>query len=166
MTETDYIESFYFRRKHRIHGNLSHDYSGEGGELRWYIYCIQDNPCHKQYIGSSVNIRARWATHKSTCNSENSKSSGLANHFRNGGCKNDLGREKTTLSITLIDFMDTSESSLSRAGHISGPQCSCSECNRLKRKEDMWILRMGTFYGDSALNSRDEIKSDTRCNYH
>ena len=30
----------------------------------------------------------------------------------------------------------------------------------------MWILRMGTFYGDSALNSRDEIKSDTRCNYH
>ena len=36
----------------------------------------------------------------------------------------------------------------------------------LKRKEDMWILRMGTFYGDTALNSRDEIKSDTRCNYH
>ena len=62
--------------------------------------------------------------------------------------------------------MDTSELTLSRVGHISGPQCSCSECNRLKRKEDMWILRMGTFYGDSALNSRDEIKSDTRYNYH
>ena len=106
-----------------------------------------------------------WATHKSTCNSETSKSSGLAKHFRNGGGKNDLGKEKTTLSITLIDFIETSTDILSRVGHIPGPQCNCSECNRLKRKEDMWILRLGTFYGDSSLNHRDEIKSDTRCNY-
>ena len=165
MVETDHIESYHFKRKHRIHGNLSHDFSGVGGELRWFIYCIQDIPCHKQYVGSTISLRARWATHKSTCNSETSKSSGLAKHFQNGGCKNDLGKEKTTLSITLIDFIETSTDILSRVGHIPGPQCNCSECNRLKRKEDMWILRLGTFYGDSSLNHRDEIKSDTRCNY-
>ena len=83
-----------------------------------------------------------------------------------GGCKNDTGREKTTLSLTLIDYITTSEDTLSKVGHISGPQCTCSECWRLKRKEDFWILRLGTFYGDTGLNFRDEIKSDTRYNYH
>ena len=86
--------------------------------------------------------------------------------FEMGVVKMTQGGKKTTLTLTLVDYIDTSEDTLSRVGHISGPQCTCSECCRLKRKEDFWILRLGTFYGDTALNFRDEIKSDTRYNYH
>ena len=40
-----------------------------------------------------------------------------------------------------------------------------AECQRLKRIEDKWILRMGTFYGDSGLNTRDELTTAVRGNY-
>ena len=46
-----------------------------------------------------------------TCNSQKSKSSGLAKHFMDG-CPFDIGKEKTTLVISLIDFYDTTEEKL------------------------------------------------------
>ena len=115
-------------------------------------------------VGSTTNVCKRWANHKSTCNSQSSKSMGLANHFRNGGCKNDLGKQKTTLKFTLIDFYDTSEEALLRAGHTGGVQCRCKECNNLLGVENKNILKLGTFY-EHGLNSRDEIKSLCRCKW-
>ena len=84
---------------------------------------------------------------------------------QNGGCPNDNGKEKTTLRFTLLDYIDVSPEKLIRVGHLKGPQCRCEECERLKDVEDQWILKMGTFYGDSGLNSRDEIQSKTRYNW-
>ena len=106
----------------------------------------------------------RWSNYKSTCNSQTSKSTGLAKHFMDG-CLFDSGKEKMTLGFNLIDFFDTTEGKLLEAGHVPGPKCRCSECNKLKDLEDRWILKMGSFYGISGLNSRDEIKNKTRCTW-
>ena len=70
------------------------------------------------------------------------------------GCPFDTGKEKLTLSIKLIDFYDTTEEKLVAADHGPGPKCRCGECIHLKDLEDRWILKMGTFYGDSRLYTR------------
>ena len=91
----------------------------------------------------------------------------MSKHFTLGnGCPNDTGREKETLRFTLIDYINVSKENLIKVGHKKGAKCRCSECNRRKALEDSWILRMGTFYGDGALNSRDEIQAKTRCNWN
>ena len=51
------------------------------------------------------------------------------------------------------------------AGHQGGPKCRCSECLRLKKEEDKWICRLGSFYGGGGLNTRDEIKARSRVNF-
>ena len=51
------------------------------------------------------------------------------------------------------------------AGHLAGPRCRCVECQKLKKIEDKWICRLGSFYGDSGLNTCDEIKARSRVNY-
>ena len=119
---------------------------------------------HIQYIYISVQ---RWSTHKSTCNKiVQSKSTGLSKHFTHGtGCPNDPGRQKDTLNFTLIDHYDTTREKLEVARHEKGAKCRCQECANLKDLEDKAILKLGTFYGDSGLNTRDEINSKTRCNW-
>ena len=84
-------------------------------------------------------------------------------HFQDG-CPNDTGADKTHIRVTLVDFHDTSEDRLRQAGHEPGPQCRCAECSKLKQIEDKWILKMGTFYGESGLNTRDEITAAVRGN--
>ena len=166
MAETTFVESKYFNQKFRIHGHLAHDISKED-MLRWFIYMIEDIPCQKAIIGSTSNPTSRWRNHKSCCNNGPSHSTGLSKHFTLGnGCPNDTGREKETLRFTLIDYIDVSKENLIKVGHEKGAKCRCSECNRLKDLEDSWILRMGTFYGDGALNSRDEIQAKTRGNWN
>ena len=165
MLEKECIESFHFGTFSKIHGNLSHDqFSSNEETKRWYIYCIEDVPCHKKIIGSTTDPAARWRTHKSTCNGKNSNSTGLSKHFKEG-CPNDTGKEKETLDFTLIDYYDTSASKLLKANHEPGPSCRCSECGQLKLLEDKWIIRLGTFY-DHGLNSRNEIKSKARGNWN
>ena len=46
--------------------------------------CIEDMPCHKRIVGSTTNPTNRWSTHKSSCNSEKSNSTGLSKHFKLG----------------------------------------------------------------------------------
>ena len=133
------------------------------GMLRWFIYSIEDIPCHLRTVGSTTNPTSRWRTHKSTCNSENSNSTGLSKHFKLG-CPNDIGKEKITLDFTLIDYIDTTQEKLTLANHEPGPKCRCSECGRLKSLEDEWIIKLGTFY-DHGLNTRDEVKAKTRYNW-
>ena len=61
----------------------------------------------------------------------------------------------STLDVTLI------EEKLLRANHVPGPKCRCGECGKLKHLEDCWILKVGSFYGKSGLNNRNEIKRKT-----
>ena len=152
-----YIESIYYKTKFKIHGHLRHDYSPED-KIRWFIYGILDQPCQKIIIGSTQNPLERWRNYKSTCNKQNSNSTGLAKHFMHG-CPFDQGKEKNTLNYTLIDFFDTSQEKLMKASHIPGPRCRCRECELLKDLENQWIMKIGSLYGVSGLNERDEMKS-------
>ena len=78
------------------------------------------------------------------------------------GCPNDPGPDKMTLDFSLIDFFDTTEEQLKRSNHVQGPKCRCKECQKLKDLEDKWIMKVGSFYGKSALNNRNAIKTKTR----
>ena len=82
----------------------------------------------------------------------------------NGGCPNDLGRDKDTLTLYLVDHLDTTEEELRLAGHTRGPQCMCSLCQQLKQLEDNFILKSGTFY-THGLNTRDQVKNKARCRW-
>ena len=161
--ESETIYSIYHKSKFRIHGHLRHEFSPMG-KIRWFVYSIEDVPCQKMIVGSTQDPAKRWANYKSTCNKQTSKSSGLAKHFMDG-CPFDHGKEKMGLSIKLLDSYDTTEEKLLVEGHVPGAKCRCKECNHLKDIEDRWILKLGTFYGDSGLNTRDEIKSKTRGNW-
>ena len=80
------------------------------------------------------------------------------------GCPFDKGPDKITLNYTLVDFYDTTEEKIKEAGHVSGPKCRCKECNHLKDLENKWIMKIGSLYGTSSLNLRDEMKSKVRWN--
>jgi hypothetical protein len=162
--ETSYVESFYFKKKFAIHGKLVHLKPTIKSKLRWFIYLMEDLNGQLEYVGSTTDVCARWAATKSACNKGNSNSTGLYKHFQEG-CPSDVGLDKEQIQLTLLDFLDTSVDKLDSAGHISGPQCRCTECNKLKRIEDKWILRLGTFYGASGLNSRDETVGAVRGNF-
>ena len=115
----------------------------------------------KMIVGSTQDPKSRWANYKSCCNRRTSNSTGLSKHFMLG-CPNDSGPEKETLNFTLIDYLDTTTEKLQNANHVPGPKCRCLECQKLKTLEDRWILKLGSFYGSTGLNNRDEIKRKTR----
>ena len=160
MKPTDSVYSYHFGTKIKVHGRLSHDVSPPGF-IRWYIYVIEDMPCQLLYCGSTQNPVARFSSHKSSCNNGQSKASGLAKHFMNGGCPYDPGRGKETLNFTLVDHMDTTAEKLSAVGHTGGAYCDCSECRKLKILEDKFMLRLGSLYS-YGLNTREEIQRKTR----
>ena len=160
MRPSDWVYSYHFKTKIKIHGYNSHDFSPPGF-IRWFIYTIEDMPCKLLYTGSSQSPLARFSSHKSSANSGQSKASGLAKHFMNGGCPHDPGRGKETLNFTLVDHMDTTVEKLAAAGHTGGAYCSCSECRKLKILEDKFMLKIGSLYSQ-GLNSRDEIQRKTR----
>ena len=161
MIQKDCVKSSHFGTYSKIHGHLSHDWAPRG-YLRWFVYSIEDLPCQKRIVGSTISPPERWRTYKSQCNSEKSKSSGLSKHFMEG-CPNDTGRQKFNLDFTLLDFYDTTVEKLRSAKHVPGPSCRCTECENLKHIEDFWILKLGTFY--EGFNSRDEVKAKSRFNF-
>ena len=50
--------------------------------------------------------------------------------------------------------MVTTAGKLIDAGHRKG-NCKCSECEKLRTLEKKWILRLGTFYGESGFNDKN-----------
>ena len=109
----------------------------------------------KTIIGYTTNILTRFANHKSTANSKNSNSTGLATHFK-VGCPNDDGdKKKMILNVTLLDCYDTTREKLRISGHKS-KYCKCSECDIAKRLESKWILRLGSMFGSTGLNTKEE----------
>ena len=164
MVERSFVQSEYYQgRKFAIHGRNIHLKASESKPLRWFVYLEEDVPCRKQYIGSTNSVTSRWANTKSRCNARDSDMTGLYEHFRDG-CPHDDGRKKMNIRISLVDFIDTSIEKLNRANHKKG-NCKCSECDRLRRAENKWIMRLGTFYGDSGLNGRNIINSGVRVQF-
>ena len=153
MKETNFVTSFQFGTKHGIWKHLAHD-KVPNNVVRYWIYAI-DDPCPKLYVGYSTNVTARFSTHKSTANSRNSNSTGLAKHFKDGCPNDDFDRKKMMLNVTILDCFDTTEAKLRTAGHKGG-YCNCSECGFAKRLEDKWIARLGSMFGESGLNSKEE----------
>ena len=164
MVERSYVQSEYFNgRKFAIHGRNIHLKATDSSPLRWFVYLEEDIPCHLQYIGSTVSMTSRWANTKQRCNKRDSDATGLYKHFRDG-CPNDTGVTKSTIRVSLVDFMDTTIVKLGEAGHRKG-NCRCSECDRLRQLENKWILRLGTFYGESGLNERNILDSAVRVHF-
>ena len=166
MKEKEFIQSFFYDIPSKIHGHLAHD-KWPDGKIRWHIYSIVDIPCQKMIVGSTTSPTDRWRNYKSSCNSANSNSTGLAIHFKNG-CPHDVGRSKTTLDFTLLDHYDTTQEKLIKAKHEPGAKCRCKECENLKSLEDRWITKLGNFQenGSHGLNSRNELKSRSRYNWN
>ena len=54
--------------------------------------------------------------------------------------------------------MDTTPVKLIDAGHRKGNYV-CSECDKLRKLEVKWILRLGIFYGDSRLNGNGQTEN-------
>ena len=163
--ETSFVESVHFNgRKSAIHGHLVHLPASQRPKLRWFVYLLEDRLCMLQYVGSTTDVCSRWSSTKSACNKGDSNSTGMYKHFMEG-CPNDTGVEKEHLRLTLLDYFDTTEERLRTAGHQPGPQCQCSECAKLLKTENKWILRLGTFFAPAGLNTRNEIKSTVRGNY-
>ena len=50
MIEKKHVQSFHFGVPSKIHGHLSHDKIPVGA-LRWFVYSIEDMPCHKRIVG-------------------------------------------------------------------------------------------------------------------
>ena len=164
MVERSFVQSEYFNgRKFAIHGRNIHPKATDSSGLKWYIYLEEDLPCRLQYVGSTVSVTARWANTKQRCNKRDSDSTGLYKHFRDG-CPNDTGQDKSTIRFSIIDFMDTTSEKLRVSGHKKG-NCKCSECDKLRKLENKWILRLGTFYGDSGLNARNILDTAVRVQF-
>ena len=164
MVEKATVKSIHFNSQLKIHGHLAHD-KAPAGKIRWFIYSIQDLPCDKIIVGSTQDPKLRWANYKSTCNLRKSNATGLCKHFKEG-CPNDIGSDKSTLDFTLIDHFDTTKEKLRNAKHIPGVKCKCTECNKLRDLEEIWILKVGSFYGSSGLNTRNDIKRKTRSQWN
>ena len=88
---------------------------------------------------------------------------GLEKHVKKG-CSV-FRQDMNNVRLTLLEHFTTGTESLRQSSHQEGPGCCCSECNRLKQKEDKWISRMGSYHGKYGLNDRDEISRNTRVNY-
>ena len=163
MMETSTVYSFYFNRKFAIHGRNIHLPASKKDKHRWFVYLVEDTACHLQYVGSTTDVCARWASTKKACLDQNSSNTGMYKHFQSG-CPAFSG-DLSHLRWTLLDHVDTSLEQLGIAGHVGGVKCRCSECLRLKQQEDKWICRLGTFYGTNGLNTRDEVKARSRVNF-
>jgi hypothetical protein len=157
-----FVVSSHFNTKHAVRGHLVHEPREKVFKSRWFIYQIQDESCAKTYVGSTVDMYGRWSKHKSDCN-RGSTSTGLSTHF-SMGCPGDTGREKSHLSVTLLDCMDVTEEEVQAAQH-GGVGCVCTLCRKLKNLEDQWIMKLGCFYHPGGLNKRDEIKNKVRSKY-
>ena len=165
MTETSTIESFYFNRRFAIHGRNIHLPASQKKKYTWFVYVVRDEACGLVYVGSTVDVCSRWAQTKKACLDGNNTNTGLYKHFSDGCPAHAAGGNLGHLRWTLVDHIVVTPEQLVIVGHQGGPKCRCSECLRLKKQEDKWICRLGSFYGNSGLNTRDEIKARSRVNF-
>ena len=148
LTECKQVRSAVNGRKFSIRQHLSHDLPF------WFIYIITDTACNKQYCGSTVNIRLRFANHKHSCNSKSPTATGLSVHFSKG-CPEFNPPSQPHIKVTLVDGFPAPPP---KSGHISSKSCKCTYCKKLIQLENQWICKMGLFQGPNGLNSREDIQ--------
>ena len=85
-----------------------------------------------------------WSRHKSDCN-RGSTVTGVTAQFA-VGCPGDTVRDKSNLSVTLLDYMHATEEQVSTAQH-GGVGCVCQLCKQLKELEDNWIIKLALTKG-------------------
>ena len=162
MTEGRTVLSSHFKVKHSIAGHNTHLPASQKVKTKWFVYLEEcDHPEGTfQYVGSTDSMTHRWANTKSKCksiaNNENTKpGTGLEKHIKKG-CSQ-YGPELKSVKISLLEQFNTTEDKLKEANHGGGAGCQCSQCISLKKIEDKWICRLGTYHGNFGLNERDEI---------
>ena len=131
------IKSSYDGVVHKIYKHL--DCSTPN--LVYHIRCVC--AAGGSYVGSTVDMKGRWSTHKSDIRHANWTACGLTRHF--GQCHRlDIEVNITRLEVTLLD--------------------SCEEEKQLKRIEDKWMCNLGTLF-QGGLNTRNEVVNNRRRNY-
>ena len=76
MVETSTIFSPYFGRRFAIHERNIHVQASQGKKEKWFVYVAEDTYCGLIYVGSTVDVCARWAQTKKNCLDEkNTKTS-------------------------------------------------------------------------------------------
>ena len=165
MPETSTVYSYYFKRNFAIHGHNVHLPASQKDKNKWFIYLCEDKACKLLYVGSTTDVCGRWASTKKACMDGNLSNTGLYKHFMTGCPEYQTNGDLSHLKWVLVDYLNTSAELLQQAGHVGGAKCRCTECQKLKELEDKWICRLGTFYGQHGLNTRDEVKSRSRVNF-
>ena len=171
MSESRTVLSSHFNVNHNIAGHNVHLPATQKLKTKWFVYmeeCKHPEGTY-QYVGSTDSMTHRWANTKSKCNqiASNGRTkpgTGLEKHVSKG-CSMYNGLELTNVKISLLEQFNTSEEKLKTANHGGGAGCQCSQCIILKKIEDKWICRMGTYHGKFGLNERDEISNRTRASY-
>ena len=87
-------------------------------------------------------MKTRWSKHKNDIKYQRWAACGLTRHFGQHH-RDDIEGAINNLKVTLV--------------------ASCDMEHDLKRMEDEWIIKMGTFF--TGLNSHNEVLSNQRRNY-
>ena len=111
----------------------------------YHILC----PCPQapgDYVGSTVDMKARWSKHKTDIRKGSWNNSGLTKHFMHHHQQH-IELAISRLVVTLVD-------------HVDGLY---SDERHLQLEKD-WILNLGTS-GETGFNSRNELLSNQRRNW-
>ena len=73
MVETSAVTSFYFNRRFAIHGHNVHLPASQKDKHRWFVYLCEDLACTLQYVGSTTDVCARWASTKKSMHEQEYK---------------------------------------------------------------------------------------------
>ena len=131
MEETFTVYSYFFSHKFVIHGHNVQLPAMQKRKLRWFVYiCV----CALIYVGSTVDVCARWAGTKKACLDRNNTNTGLYKHFETGCPAHAATGNLEHLRWKLNDFVDTSIEQLELSGHQGGAKCRCTQCLRLKKQ--------------------------------
>ena len=112
--------------------------------VRNVIYLITCNACQKQYVGSTTNLKTRFANYKSNIKLVN-KSCTCVQHF---------GREHNWLDFRIQPIEKV---------YLSEELQSSEKEKKLLARERYWMAELRTIY--FGLNDRDDLRLDLRRNF-
>ena len=133
----DCVKSKYDGVVHKIYKHLE----CSTPNVVYHIQCVC--VAGGNYVGSTVDMKGRWRTHKYDIRHSNWTACGLARHFGQYH-QQDLEAWINKLEVTLLD--------------------SCAEETDLKQLEDKWMCNLGTLF-QGGLNTRNEVVNNRRRNY-
>ena len=122
------------------------------------IYCIVDKRCNKQNVGSTTDMKKRWANYKSHIK-KNASGCNLYKHWNNPVFGHQISSQ-IPASQKDYDACLRNEMDIILLEKIRVEKSDSMEVinNKLKKREGFWQATLGTQEPD-GLNSRDEIKN-------